>query len=80
MLKPKALGLAAGLLWGGGCFFAGLTAIFGWGDRFVEVMGDIYLGYSPGIIGALIGGIWGFIDAFIGGFLLALLYNFFARE
>ena len=80
MLKPKPLGLAAGVLWGGGCLFAGITSIFGWGDEFVKVMGDFYWGYSPGIVGAVIGGVWGFIDGFIGGFLLALLYNLFAGE
>ncbi len=80
MLRPKALGLAMGVLWGRGCFFAGITSLFGWGDEFVKLMGDLYPGYSPGLIGAVLGALWGFIDGFIGGFLLAVLYNFFGGK
>jgi len=33
------------------------------------------VGYSATIVGILIGAVWGFIDAFIGGVVLAWLYN-----
>ncbi len=75
-LDPKAFGLALGILWSAGVIFMGFTALVcPWAQPFVDFVSVMYVGYSATIIGVLIGAIWGFIDAFIGGVLLAWLYN-----
>lgn len=78
-LKPFAFGLALGLLWGFSVFFMGLMAyIYSYGKPFVEAMSTLYLGYEPSIYGSIIGGVMGFVDAFIAGVILIWLYNLFA--
>jgi len=78
-LKSSAFGLAAGLLWA--LAVAGLTLLAtyaGYGVELVELMGTIYWGVEPTWMGALIALPWAFVDGFIGGFLLAWIYNRFA--
>lgn len=80
-LDPKAFGLACGILWGLGCLFMGLVAmICPWAEPFVDVLGVMYLGYSATVSGSLIGTVWGFFDAGIGGLLLIWLYNRLVKE
>lgn len=73
------LTLAAGITWGASMVIAGWGAIFGWCNAFVEVMASIYIGYEPTFIGGVIGGIWGFADGALAGFLIALFYNLFRK-
>jgi hypothetical protein len=69
-------GLALGIVWGVGVFLMGISAMFsGWGIDLVKLTGTTYLGYQPTWIGSLIGGLWGFVDAFIGGVIFAAIYN-----
>ncbi len=82
---PKArldvigLGLALGVALGGGMFLLGLAAmLFDWGTPLVEIMSSAYIGYGPGFVGSVAGAAWGFVDGFIGGALIAWLYNRFA--
>jgi hypothetical protein len=75
-LNPKALGLALGILWGVGVLFMGLLAmVCSWAQPMVDWLSLMYLGYSASIPGALIGTLWAFVDAFLGGWVLAWLYN-----
>lgn len=76
-LNPKAFALAAGLLWGLACLIMGIAASYGYGTGFEKLFSTIYIGYSTTIGGSIIGGIWGFVDAFIGGYILVWLYNKF---
>ena len=79
-LNPKALGLALGTLWAASIILMGLLAMAcSWAQPFVDAVSVIYLGYSSSIIGILTGALWGFIDAFLGGFLIAWLYNKFVK-
>lgn len=78
-LDAKSLALALGLTWGCCILFGGLAAMFGWAVKFVNVMGSFYVGYKASVPGAVIGGIWGFFDAGIGGLIIAWLYNAFAK-
>jgi hypothetical protein len=78
-LSPVALGLAVGILWGVVVLALGLIAHFvDYGTPFVNSMGVLYIGYGPTVLGAIAGGIIGFIDAFISGVIVAWLYNCFA--
>lgn len=75
-LNVKAFALACGILWGPGLFlltwwiiaFDGIT-----GE--VTMIGRLYRGYTISPIGSLLGLLYGFVDAFIGGAILAWLYN-----
>ena len=80
-LKPTALGLACGLLWGLSIFLLTLF-ILAHGETMVltSKLGRVYLGYTVSIPGAFIGLVYGFVHAFIGGWLLAVLYNKFASR
>ena len=48
-LQPLAFGIAFGLVWAFGVFFAGIFAMFGWGNAFVATIGSFYLGYGASI-------------------------------
>ena len=82
-LNIKALALAVGIIWGAGMFFVGIINLSypEYGALFLTVMSSIYPGYDPftGISSVLIGTLYGFVDAGIGGALLAWLYNVFAK-
>jgi hypothetical protein len=77
--QPVALGIAIGVVWAAYIFIAGITAMFGWGNAFVDLMASCYIGYSASILGAIIGGIWALVDGFIGGFCIGWLYNRLAK-
>ncbi len=75
-LDMKAFGLALGILWGSMMLLMGLLNMgCHWGSGLVDVMATLYIGYKPTILGSIIGGIWGFLDAAIAGVIIAWLYN-----
>ncbi len=75
-LDTRALGLTLGIIWGACVLIMGLTTIYlNFGAAFVGLLSTLYPGYKPTILGSVIGGIYGFIDAGIGGVILAWLYN-----
>ena len=75
-LSIKALGLSLGIVWGAAMFLLGLFVMwFNWGAGMVDAMASLYIGYKATFLGSLIGGVWGFIDAGIGGVVIAWLYN-----
>ena len=79
-LNVKAFGLACGITWGAAMFMLGIMDMFTtWGDAWGALMSSMYIGYQPTITGSIIGGIWGFFDAGIGGLAVAWLYNKFAK-
>lgn len=73
--SPNALGLAIGILWAVCVLFCGITAMFGWGVALVEAISSLYIGYGPSVPGAFIGAIWGFVDGYLAGLVIAWLYN-----
>lgn len=76
MLQSVKLGLSAGILWGISLFVITLLSIWtGYAGLFLLVVKSIYPGYSISYEGAFLGLFYGFIDAFFGFFILALLYN-----
>jgi hypothetical protein len=75
-LKPCALGCALGLIWSVSLLMlAWLGAYFHYGLLFVHMISSVYLGYAPTFWGGIIGALWGGVDFFIFGVLIAWLYN-----
>lgn len=79
--NPPALALSAGVLWGLGVFFiAFVSMMWGYAGLWTELLGDAYIGVEATWRGAFVGLVWGFVDAFIGAFIFAHLYNFFLKK
>lgn len=75
-LDAIRFGLAAGIIWAGAVLTLGiLDALSGWGAGMVKGIGSLYLGYTPTKVGVLVGTVWAFFDAGIGGLIFALIYN-----
>jgi len=79
-LSLNALGIAIGVLWAACVLFCGITAMFGWGVALVDAIASLYIGYGPSVPGAIIGAVWGFIDGYIAGVVIAWLYNILAKQ
>ena len=79
-LDVKAFGLTLGIVWGAAMFLAGVASMLSnWGQAFVELFSSLYVGYKATVPGSIIGAAWGFIDAGIGGIVVAWLYNKLAK-
>lgn len=74
-INPQAFGLAAGVIWGLGVLLLTLMNMF-WGmaGTMIDIL-SMYPWYEVSAAGAFIGLVWGFIDAFIAGFIMAWIYN-----
>ena len=74
-LRVQAFGLATGIVMGLFVFLLTLVSLwFGRGET-IDALVVPFPGFSRSIGGAIVGLIWGFVDGFIGGALLAWLYN-----
>ena len=81
MIHKNALGLAGGILWGAVCFLTTLISVYtGYADAFLGMLSTIYPGYTISLMGSFVGLVYGFIDGFIGLYLLALLYTYFEKK
>ena len=82
-LNVKALACSFALMWGGGVMLlVGLGNMFfdGYGQSLLDLIASIYPGYeATGTYGQLLIGMgYGVLDGFIGGAVLAWVYNLFA--
>jgi hypothetical protein len=79
-----ALGLTAGLIWGGAILVVGIANLIwpGYGQAFLNLLASIYPGYHPGSsFGSVIAGtIYGLVDGGIGGVIFGWLYNLLASR
>ena len=79
-LNTKAFALTCGIIWGLGLFFLTWWMIaFGGATGERTMIGQIYIGYSVSPAGSLIGLVWAFVDALVGGAIFARLYNLIAK-
>ncbi len=80
-LDAKSLALAIGIMWSIGVLSLSLIALVSqdYLHNIVGFLSSVYIGYDLSFIGIIIGMIWGFFDAAIGGFLIAWLYNKLTR-
>ncbi len=75
-LSSCALGVAFGVTWGMAIFLLGLFNIYGdWGGALLDTMSSLYIGFDYTIVGAFIGLLWGLVEGFICGALIAYIYN-----
>ncbi|MDY6863307.1 MAG: bacteriophage holin [Thermodesulfobacteriota bacterium] len=75
-LNILSLGLSLGITWAAGIFFLGIMAwLLDWGTAIVEISSALYIGYKATPLGIMIGTVWAFVDGFIGGVIIAWLYN-----
>ena len=80
-LNVRAFGLSLGIVWGAGVLIMGITAMFSsYSAPFVASLSKFYLGYEATVLGSIIGAVWGFVDAGIGGVIIAWLYNKFQKQ
>jgi len=76
-LKPLALGIAVGVLWGGALFITTWLSYFtGYGALFLKTLAEsIYPGYSITPAGSFLGLCYGFIDGFVSASIVGWIYN-----
>jgi hypothetical protein len=81
-LKPVALGLSLGIVWGSILFITTWLSFFtGYGKLLLEVLaGSVYPGYTISPAGSIIGFLYGFIDLLIFGTIVGWVYNKIAKE
>ena len=76
-LHPTALGLSFGVISGLSVFGMGLLAqMFLHGKPLVAAVGTMYVSYNASLINSALGGVVGFVNAFIAGYIVAWIYNF----
>ncbi len=75
-LRKRSLGIALGLVWGLAIMLGTWWMLLkGASGEIVSKLYMFYPGYSYSWGGAVIGLLWGFVDGFICGFLIAWIYN-----
>ena len=75
-LKPKALALSVGLVWGVNWFILTWWMILWEGvTHEVTLLGRWYRGFTVSPVGSLVALAYGFVDGFLLGLPVALLYN-----
>jgi len=82
-LNTKALALASSVLWGFVMLAVGVTNLIAghYGQQFLQAMSSVYPGYhdTRSIGEVMVGTVYGLCDGFIGGAVIAWLYNHFAK-
>ncbi len=80
-LNVTAFALACALVWGVGLFLVTWRMIaFEGSTGEATLIGKCYRGYNISPTGSLIGLAWASVDGFIGGAILAWLYNLIAAR
>jgi hypothetical protein len=74
-LQARAFGLASGITLGVAGFLATFLSLVWGGGNTITVLAVVYFGYSWSAVGAVVALFWGLVYGFIGGWLLATVYN-----
>lgn len=75
-ISALKFGLAGGIVWGLVMFVMTVISHFtGYGMFWLAQWMDLYFGYDISLFGAVIGLLWGFVEGFLGLFLVAFVYN-----
>lgn len=80
-LSACALGFALGVTWALGMLIFGVLA---WslhiGEKWVDLFSSVYIGFAATPVGVVIGTLWAFVEGYISGFILAIVYNYCVRH
>jgi len=75
-LDALKLAIAAGITYAVCVLTFGITTLlFKWGAKIVWILGTIYIGYAPTVLGSIIGAVWAFGCAFLAAYVLVWIYN-----
>lgn len=75
-LDAVKLGLTLGIVWAASVLaFAITSSTLNWGTGLLNSLGTLYIGLKATPTGVVIGMIWAFLDAGIGGWIIASVYN-----
>ena len=75
-LNIKAFALAAGLVWGINWFFlTWFMILFDGITHEITIIGRMYRGWTLSPVGSIVALLWGFLDGFLIGLLVAWIYN-----
>ena len=78
-LNVRAFAITCGLMWGIGLFLlTWWVIIFEGSTHDLLIVGHLYRGYNVSPVGSVIGLVWAFFDALVGGAIFAWLYNLLA--
>ncbi len=79
-LRKRAVGMALGLVWGLAIMFGTWWLLIGgYKGELISKLSQFFIGYSYSWGGAVIGFVWGFVDEFIAGVLIAWFYDLFCK-
>lgn len=78
-LDAKAFALASGVIWGVVIFVATNVSLLRHGGETLSKLEQIYPLYRVSFVGSIIGLVWGFLSMFVLSWVLATLYNKFAK-
>ena len=80
-ISPLAAALAVGIYLGVWLFLIGLIAWLTWYCKiFVSFMSTFYIGYTYTFRGARMGLVRGFVDGFIGAYIIVWLYDRISKK
>ncbi len=75
-IDAAKFGIAFGIIYALVFFVIGiLAAVFGWGTEIMGLMGELYVGFGPTPLGAVVGAVWGFVIGFAFFGCAAWIYN-----
>jgi len=74
-LSPVEYGLACGILWGVATLVMGITGAFTTIKLPLAHLTDNFYGHPIGVLQGFLAGVRAFIDGFLAGGLIAILYN-----
>lgn len=74
--KTAKMALTGGLIWGVLLFLTTLISVYsGYASQFLQLIADVYPGYSVTLSGSIIGLIYGFLDIYIGVYIVSWVYH-----
>ncbi len=81
-LDTRILGLVFGILFGVGLFLATNFLVLKGGPNVglhLRLLGEYFPGYSVTFLGSLVGFVYAFVVGYVGGALIAAIYNLVVR-
>lgn len=68
--------MTGGLIWGATLFLTTIAYIvFGYGKAFLDIWVSIYPGYTLTAMGSVVGAIYGFVDMYVGVYIVYWVYK-----